>query len=80
MWNRLCKYTMYNIYAKNMAGQNFGISLIHMATEGKNKWCFMKKSVLRPFGPDFLEYLDNQCHCFSKEIETFWKVVLSCPV
>ena len=73
---------MYNIgkFARNMAGQNFGISPIHMATGGKSKWCYMTKSVLRHFGLEFLEYLDCQFHGFSKKIDTFWKVVLSCPV
>ena len=32
-----------NLHAKNMAGQNFGISPIRMATEGKRKWSYMKK-------------------------------------
>ena len=54
-----------------MAGPNFGISPMLLTTGGQKQVMLHEKSVLRPFGPEFLEYLDRQFHCFSKEIDTF---------
>ena len=48
---------MYNIskFAMNMAGPNFDISPMLLTTGGKKQVMLHEKSVLRPYGPEFLE-------------------------
>ena len=48
---------MYNIskFARNMAGPNFGISPMLLTNGGQKQVMLHEKSVLRPFGPEFLE-------------------------
>ena len=52
-----------------MAGPNLGISPMLLTSEGQKQVMLHEKSVLRPFGPDFLEQIDPQFHCFSEEID-----------